>query len=363
MSTNMESTFPSHIDSYRNHPTVRGTEKEDQYQHKIAAKTRRLEAQRTTATEQLLAIQREVGTLEAEHSISPRWTPGCIEWESAIKREALDEYHDALRDLQSLVVQRIAELDKANSAGTGKQNIFWSECGPHVSCVGYKAREQIAKAINRRAKAVHNALGRYNTAALRAGREQLSFKELSDHAYLANFDFLKYSEHGAQDAEWSRPVNRRCVEVWHKIERAKEEIIRLNIEIRRVQTHIRDEEEFLSCRYDEIKDAHPDLAHALLTRMKLTVRINQRIRRDLEAISKLKGFTGDLEFGTALASMTGPSEELQACQAKTASKANVTDDLGDMHEEEMVTSVEVIETEPTEEAQQAMTAIEGCEVQ
>jgi hypothetical protein len=221
---------------------------------------------------------------------------------------------------------------------------------------------QMAKGLKRREKAVHNVLDRYNAAATSVGREMLSFEELSDHAYLANFDFLKYSEHGAQDAEWSRPVNRRCVEVWQKIERAKEEVVRLNVEIRRVRTHIRDEEEFLSRRYDAIKTLQPDLAHALLTRMRLTVRMNERIRRDIEAISKLKGFTGDLGFGTALASMSDPCEEPQSCDDKN-SKADVTDNLGDMHEEEMVTSVELIETEPTEEAQQAMTAIEGCEVQ
>lgn len=108
------------IDAYRNHPTIRGTEKEGRYHDSFDLQTRKLEAQRTAVTEQLLAIQTEVARMEDERGINPRWVPGCSEWEAAVKREAVEDYHHALRNLESLVVQRIAELEKAHSVRTGE---------------------------------------------------------------------------------------------------------------------------------------------------------------------------------------------------------------------------------------------------
>jgi hypothetical protein len=44
-----------------------------------------------------------------------------------------------------------------------------------------------------------------------------------------------------------------------KIIRAKEEIQRLNIEIRRPVTYIRDEQDFLVAKEEEIRETDPDL--------------------------------------------------------------------------------------------------------
>jgi hypothetical protein len=169
----------------------------------------------------------------------------------------------------------------------------------HLS-TGYKARVHMTKGIKRREKAVHAALNLYNTAAssITPPRPTITFNELTEYAYLANFDFLRHSEHGAQDAEWGRPVNRRCVELWQRVQRAKEEIARLNVEIRRVLTHIRDEEKFLSSQYADLMGSDPNLARVLLARLQLTKQVNQNIKRDLEATSKLMGFSGSLELGT-----------------------------------------------------------------
>lgn len=150
----------------------------------------------------------------------------------------------------------------------------------------------MSAAIKRREKAVHAALKRYNTAALALTppHPTLKFSKLTEYAYLADFDFLKHSEHGALEADWSRPVNRGCVAAWQKIQRAKEEIIRLNVEIRRVRTHIRDEELLLSGYYHQLRSSDPDLAHALLAHLELTVQMNQRITHDLDSICELNGF-------------------------------------------------------------------------
>ncbi|KAG8693339.1 hypothetical protein FRC08_009181 [Ceratobasidium sp. 394] len=140
--------------------------------HKLAAKTRKIEARRTAASEQLTAAQVAVAALEEEHSIHPRWTPGCPEWEAAARREAEDHYHEKLRELELLVVQRIAELEKAHLIGTG-----------------YKVHQQIQQAITRREKTITTALDRYNDAAcaLDPPRPTLTFAELTTSGKRVNF--------------------------------------------------------------------------------------------------------------------------------------------------------------------------------
>ncbi|KAG8703208.1 hypothetical protein FRC09_004300 [Ceratobasidium sp. 395] len=346
---NIVYTHSSDIDQYRNQPGVKGTKQADQYQHKLAAETRKLEAKRSAASEQLMVVMEEVAKMEAEAGITERWTPGCPEWEAAVEREGLEDYHDALRDLELLIVQRIAELDKAHSAGTA-----------------YRSRTRMAKEINRREKAAHNALDRYNAIAtrLKPPRPALEFNELTEHAYLAHFDFLRYSEHGATEAEWSRPTIRHCTEAWQKVQRAKEEIIRLNVEIRRIVTHMRDEEAFLAQQYDSIRTTEPDLACALHARMELAVRVNQRIRRDLKSISELEGFTGSLDCGTAVKPIGGTEScTVTAMAVSTESDgipntSNTLEALGDIHQDEVAARVETPEIEPSDEMQSTMIAME-----
>ncbi|QRW15389.1 hypothetical protein RhiLY_14388 [Ceratobasidium sp. AG-Ba] len=277
-STNLNFSAPLQIEMTDSQALQSGS----RFYQRSAASTRKLEAERVAASEQLAVAQIEVSTTEREHSIFPRWTPGCPEWQAAVKREQLNDYLEALRDLELLVVQRIAELEKAHLVGTG-----------------YKLRQKINKSIYRREKATHSALERYNIAAraLDPPRPTLTFKELVECAYVADFDFLRYSEHGALDAEWALPIHRQCLASWHKLQRAKEEIERLNIEIRRVYTHMRDEELILSQNYQKLCVTAPDLAHTALMQLQLVLQVNRQILRDLESTSKLKGFSGDLSYG------------------------------------------------------------------
>ncbi|QRW26071.1 hypothetical protein RhiXN_11148 [Rhizoctonia solani] len=346
-STNMAHTLASHIDIYRKHPSIQNTEQEDEYQHGIATQVRKIEAQRMAASEQLLVIQTEVERLEQEHAINPRWTPGCKEWEAAVEREALEDYHEALRMLELLVIQRIAELEKANAIGTGN--------------VGYKARVQMSKAIKRREKALNTALNQYNAAAqaVNPPRPIISFNELSEYAYLANFDFLKYSEHGTLEAEWSRPVNRRCVELWQRIQRAEEEIIRLNIEITRVLTHIRDEEAFLSAQCEVLKLSNPNLAHILCDRLQLTQQVNQRVKKDLEDLAKLKKFSGSLSLGVGVhcTDSTKAGDPQPNNTPETTLEPNLA--LGDTEDAGLVDD-SLMDDEFPEAAHDALTAFETC---
>lgn len=232
----------------------------------------------------------------------------------------------------------------------------------------------MSQAIKRREKAIHAALRRYNTAALALmpPRPTLKFSELTEHTYLANFDFLKHSERGALDADWSRPVNRCCVAACQKIQRAKEEIDRLNVEICRVRTYIRDKEAFLSGHYERLRSSNPVLARTLLTCLELTIQANQRISQDLDSISALKGFTGQTNCGvhvkaelkavatppvsTSRPDKTGPDNS-QSVLADALAALWLQCSAADLPESDMV------EVEPSDKKQHKLVVIEEtCKV-
>jgi hypothetical protein len=175
---------------------------------------------------------------------------------------------------------------------------------------------------------------------------------LYEYAYLANFDFLKYSEHGALKAEWMRPANQCCVELWQQIQRAEEEISRLNIEVVQVLTYACDEEAFLFGRHEALKSTSPDLAHVLHGRLQLTRRINQRIKKDLEDLSLMKGFTGTITLGVQTDATDSAAIDIpdsNGLQSDTGA-TSATDDLDDP----------LADNELSEEAQGALTALETC---
>ena len=118
---------------------------------------------------------------------------------------------------------------------------------------GYKMRKHISKALQSHSQAIRTALGRYNSAArlLPTPRRQLDWKEVVKYTFLADFDLLRDARQDVSGRPWATPAGRLAMDLYFKIERAREEITRLNVEIRRVATYIRDENHFL--QYSETK--------------------------------------------------------------------------------------------------------------
>lgn len=87
---------------------------------------------------------------------------------------------------------------------------------------------------------------------------------------------------------------------YHKIEWAKEEIRRLNLEIRRVITKIHDERVYLLEREERLRGVNPGLAHQVLVYWLQVERFNEVHLRRFQKLSLLMGFTGDLSIGRRL---------------------------------------------------------------
>ncbi|KAJ6487325.1 hypothetical protein DFH09DRAFT_948590 [Mycena vulgaris] len=222
---------------------------------------------------------------EVVMGVEVRWLSTGQEWSEAAHLVSTKRYQTALNRLELLVVQRMFELTKMNMSQTG-----------------YKLRKHIAKALQARSQAIRNALKTYNAAAaalIPPGRK-LEWTEVVDYAFLADFDILRNPGGLDEIRPWAVPAARLVLDRYFKIERAREEITRCNVEIRRLVTYIRDEQEFLGRKEREC--SNPGLAWCI-RRHRL-----QRERYDemhLERFAKLATkagprFTGTLEPGVRL---------------------------------------------------------------
>ncbi|KAF6742282.1 hypothetical protein DFP72DRAFT_830692 [Ephemerocybe angulata] len=165
--------------------------------------------------------------LEVRLDIKTRWKKGSEKWVAAADLVSKRRYQLCLDRLESLVVARVFELGKMNMAKTG--------------------RTHISKSLQSRSQAIRTALERYNAAAnaMKPRRQNLSWDQVVEYAFLADFDLLRDSRQDVRTRPWAQPGPRSIMHQHFKIIRAREEIQRLDIEIRRLITYMQDERAFL----------------------------------------------------------------------------------------------------------------------
>ena len=110
--------------------------------------------------------------------------------------------------------------------------------------LGYSLRKHIANALKARSVAIRTALDRYNTAALALmpPRQTLDWDQMVEYAFLSDFDLLRDARQDIRRKPWATPAARLAIDQAFKLERAQEEVTRLNIEIPHLATYIRDED-------------------------------------------------------------------------------------------------------------------------
>ncbi|KAJ7937730.1 hypothetical protein B0H13DRAFT_2226465 [Mycena leptocephala] len=187
----------------------------------------------------------DVEESERKMEIVTRWEWESKEWEDAATLVNTRKYRLCINELEALVLKRMFELTKMNMSGTG-----------------YKLRKHIAKALQARSQAIKNALNRYNTAAaaLNPPRCPLSWNEVIDYTFLSEWDLLRDPDANSRLRPWATPTARLVLDMYFKIERAQEEVDRLNIEMRRFVTYMRDEKQLLDYKVREVSQRDPNLA-------------------------------------------------------------------------------------------------------
>ncbi|KAF9041243.1 hypothetical protein BJ165DRAFT_1416052 [Panaeolus papilionaceus] len=247
--------------------------------------TRRNETKRRQLQERHRREMDMIHGLEVKLDIKPedRWIPGDKEWEETQQLVYLRRYRAAVDRLEGLVVARLFELTKMNMSQTG-----------------YKMRQQIGKALKARSQAIRSAVEDYNAAAKSVGRGVLTWDQVVQYTQLADFDLLSDTREDVRQRDWAKAGSRTLVDQFFKIKGARDEIKRLNIEIRRLTTYIRDEEAFLAHHVDTLSETQPLLAHQIHLRLiSLKLKNDVHITR-MKGLLKLPGFSGTLDEGVSI---------------------------------------------------------------
>ncbi|KAI5990753.1 hypothetical protein EDD15DRAFT_2169952 [Pisolithus albus] len=261
-------------------------------QKDITATTRK-ETMRRHALENFEKDLKIVQDIEIKLGVTKRWVPEDEEWQTAGHLVANRKYQRCLDQLESLVVARIFELSKMNQSGTG-----------------YKLRKHIAKALKARSAAIRTALDRFNTAARACSppRPQLTFEEVVEYTFLADFDLLRNAtREDISQRPWASPAARAAMDQYFKVCRAEEEIKRLNVEIRRIITYLRDEDRYMRACIAELQVSHPPLAHQVQLYHNVRAKFTNHHICLLTDTIRLPGFTGTALPGESTKTSPGDS--------------------------------------------------------
>lgn len=165
-------------------------------------------------------------------------------------------------------------------------------------------RVQISRHLKVRATTIRSAIKAYNNAAasLNPPRGKLDVNKVLSMAFLSDFDALRYTRPGSDISKkpWSQPAVRVLTDKNFELLRAKEEVVRLNVEWRRVSAWISDERSlYLSTINGLKKSGNQLLASALQARWDCVEKGHRITQHWLLKTRRLDGFSASTELGKA----------------------------------------------------------------
>ncbi|KAJ8074745.1 hypothetical protein PM082_022188 [Marasmius tenuissimus] len=129
-------------------------------------------------------------------------------------------------------------------------------------------------------------------------RPTLEWNDILDMATLADFNLLKDTNLDLTHVPWAQPGHRECVWLYFGLRRAREEIVRLNVEISRLLTFMIDKHaDYYHAMVCARNKNTLDLASELEDRLNVSTEINGHIAIRLVQASELAGFSGTLVPG------------------------------------------------------------------
>jgi hypothetical protein len=237
--------------------------------------------------------------MEVKLNISRRWTVTSPEYISTIKYVQERKYQRALDRLQRLVVQRLFELHRLNLSGIGMLYIVTFLHPSIHTLLAYKACSHLSKSLRTRSRAIRNATAAFNKAAreLDPPRAELDWTRISRFNYIEEFNLLKDCRTDIRETPWAEPVIREAMKQRLRIKRANEEIIRCNIEVRRLHSHIYDEKERYSSILHKLGEGSSPIYVCVEEYCTRRQRINDYLLEQIQHIFNLPGFSGGRTIG------------------------------------------------------------------
>lgn len=148
-----------------------------------------------------------------------------------------------------------------------------------------------------RCKAIQTALKKYNTAASAIKRPPLDWKGISTYGSIAEFSLLRECREDIRSQPWALAANRQAGIHSLKLTNAHVERKRLNYEVRRLATSMRDEELELAHHITRLTGINPPLAIVITDIRDRRIQVNNQHRRCIAAIHSLPHFNGRKDLG------------------------------------------------------------------
>lgn len=173
-----------------------------------------------------------------------------------------------------------------------------------VPTLGYKTRTFLAKSLQKRSKAIRRAVTTYNgaAAALNPPREKIDMAEISQYNYVEQFTLLRDTRDDIRNKPWAKPLYREVFRLRHRIARAKEEILRCNVETRRLHTSIFDQDTLYNSVLKRLKSEVSLMYGPVRDYVIRRTRVNQALLNRVHQIQDLEGFSGDATLGVRVGS-------------------------------------------------------------
>ncbi|KAL1673038.1 hypothetical protein EV122DRAFT_271001 [Schizophyllum commune] len=272
------------------------------------AEARAREAQRAALQHKLMACIGAANDTERLAGVTERWRPDNERYIAALRYVQTREFERVMNRLEGLVVQRLVELSKAN-----------------LSRTGYKLRKHIAHNLVKRSEAIRSVLAKYNNMApnQEPPRPRIEYRDIVSYAFLGEFELLKHSKHNILQRPWSSPSNRQMADKYHKVKRAKEELIRSRVEARRLRHWVDQEEDTYRTAISVAREADPLLAAELAWVLARQRRVNNVHRSRLQKLYALPTFGVGYALDAPMSSTSQP--------AAVGASSGAGDGAGDDH--------------------------------
>jgi hypothetical protein len=124
--------------------------------------------------------------------------------------------------------------------------------------------------------------------------------QVINFTFLGDFHLLPLRRNGSQTPNWAQPAIRDVINRWFKIRGARAEIQRLNIEIKRFVTYLRDEDGILWRTAESLNETNLPMATEIRRFQEERARFNTQHSTTLRKLLKLRCWSGSLEPGTSL---------------------------------------------------------------
>lgn len=174
-------------------------------------------------------------------------------------------------------------------------------------------REQIKHNMSRRSQALQNAVTRYNNLALKCSppKPTIDWRHASHYEFIQDFVLLSRCRPEVLSKKWTNSTVRFTMKQQLKFNRAKEELVRCEVECRRFLTYIMDQDTFFREIIEKASASEsPGTTHALVKFIDHRRRLHATIKRDLDNLISHPRYQGSRTPGIRKNKVSGHSSDI-----------------------------------------------------